>query len=122
MSAPPLAEKPSREAAPVRGSLAASLIPHSRFGGAMPWVIAILTALVVIAASGGLALQNLAANARADLSGAITVQVVEADPIVRAEQAQRAAEALTAGALQFGAIAIFRLYPGATRRPNLTAH
>jgi len=95
MSAPPLAEKPSREAAPVRGSLAASLIPHSRFGGAMPWVIAILTALVVIAASGGLALQNLAANARADLSGAITVQVVEADPLVRAEQARRAAEALT---------------------------
>jgi len=95
MSAPPFAEKPSRMAAPVGSRLAASLVPSSRFGGAMPWVIALLTALVVIAAAGGLALGNLAANARADLSGAVTVQVIEADPALREAKAARAAEVLT---------------------------
>ncbi|KPP87389.1 ABC transporter permease [Erythrobacter sp. HL-111] len=96
MTTPPLAEKPSRRAAPVGARLAASLIPSSRFGGAMPWVIALLTALVVIAAAGGLALGNLAANARADLSGAVTVQVIEADPAAREAGAERAARILTA--------------------------
>ncbi|NBC88859.1 MAG: cell division protein [Alphaproteobacteria bacterium] len=95
MSAPPLAEKPSRKAAPVAARLAASLIPTSRFGGAMPWVIALFTALVVIAAAGGLALGNLAANARADLSGAVTVQMVESDPALREEKTARAAAVLT---------------------------
>ncbi|MEE4206839.1 MAG: cell division protein [Erythrobacter sp.] len=95
MIAPPLAEKPSRKAAPVGSRLAASLIPSSRFGGAMPWVIALLTALVVIAAAGGLALGNLTASARADLSGAVTVQVIEADPSLRESKAARAAAILT---------------------------
>jgi cell division transport system permease protein len=95
MSAPPLASKPSRKAAPVGSRLAASLVPTSRFGGAMPWVIALLTALVVIAAAGGLALGNLVDNARADLAGAVTVQVIEADPAAREAKAERAAEILT---------------------------
>ncbi|MEQ8773193.1 MAG: cell division protein [Erythrobacter sp.] len=99
MIAPPLADKPSREAAPVGSRLAASLIPTSRFGGAMPWVIALFTALVVIAAAGGLALDNLAGNARAQLSGAVTVQVVEAEPALREQKAARAAEILTEEAL-----------------------
>jgi cell division transport system permease protein len=49
---------------------------------------------VVIAAAGGLALRNLAENARADLSDAVTVQIVEADPERRNEQARAAAAAL----------------------------
>ncbi|MEM9311056.1 MAG: cell division protein [Pseudomonadota bacterium] len=74
---------------------AARLLPRSRFGGPIPWVIAILIALMVIAAAGGLALRNLADNARADLSGAVTVQIIEANPQIRAERVQAAASALT---------------------------
>lgn len=99
MSAPPLAEKPSRRAAPVGARLAGSLIPQSRFGGAMPWVIALLTALVVIAAAGGLALGNLAGDARSELSGMVTVQVVESDAALRESKAARAAEILAGQAL-----------------------
>lgn len=73
---------------------AARLLPQMRFGGPIPWVIAILVALVVIAAAGGLALRNLADNARADLSGAVSVQIIEANPQTRAERAQAAAAAL----------------------------
>lgn len=73
---------------------AARLLPKTRFGGPIPWVIAILIALVVIAAAGGLALRSLADNARADLSDAVTVQIIEADPQIRSERAQAAAAAL----------------------------
>ncbi|MEO0590695.1 MAG: FtsX-like permease family protein [Pseudomonadota bacterium] len=73
---------------------AARLLPKTRFGGPIPWVIAILIALVVIAAAGGLALRNLADNARADLSDAVSVQIIEANPQTRSERAQAAASAL----------------------------
>jgi cell division transport system permease protein len=72
------------------------LLPATRFGGPIPWVIAILIALVVIAAAGGLSLRNLAENARTDLAGAVTVQIIEADPEERARQAAAAADALGA--------------------------
>ncbi|MEE4289642.1 MAG: cell division protein [Erythrobacter sp.] len=72
----------------------ARLLPRSRAGGPIPWVIAILIALVVIAAAGGLALRNLAENARADLAGALTVQIVEANPQIRNARAEAAAEVL----------------------------
>lgn len=84
-----------RQAKRLKGSVAARLLPQTRFGGPIPWVIAILIALVVVAAAGGLALRNLAENARADLSGAVTVQIVEANPSQRAEQADSVAKALT---------------------------
>lgn len=61
----------------------------------MPWVIAIMIALTVMAASAGLALGNLADRARADLSGALTVQIVEANAETRTALAKRAAEILT---------------------------
>jgi cell division transport system permease protein len=73
---------------------AAQLLPQNRFGGPIPWVIAILIALVVIAGAGGLALRNLADNARADLSEALTVQIIEANPQTREERAGAAAAAL----------------------------
>ena len=84
----------SSEVPPINPKQAARLLPQTRFGGPIPWVIAILIALVVIAAAGGLALSNLADNARADLSDAVTVQILEADPETRAEKARNAANAL----------------------------
>lgn len=79
---------------PFRGKSAAQLIPDARLAGPMPWVIAIMVALTVIAAAGGLALNNLATNARADLAGGATVQILEAAPAERERQAQAAALAL----------------------------
>lgn len=84
----------TNETSQISARQAARLLPKARFGGPIPWVIAILIALVVITAGGGLALINLTGNARADLSGALTVQIIEADPQVRAKRAQAAADAL----------------------------
>jgi len=83
------------EVAPINAKQAARLLPQTRFGGPIPWVIAILIALVVIAAAGGLALRNLADNARADLSEAVTVQIIEANSVTRNERTEAAAAALT---------------------------
>lgn len=72
------------------GGDAARILPQARLSGPMPWVIAIMTALTVIALAGGLALANLADNARAEIAGGLTVQVVEADPATRDRQAENA--------------------------------
>jgi cell division transport system permease protein len=61
----------------------------------MPWVIAIMIALTVIAAAGGLALANLAHAARAELAGGITVQIVEAGAPERDRQAEVAVAILS---------------------------
>ncbi len=101
MSTPPLAKNLGRSdsakaSLPLRRREAANLVPQTRLGGPIPWVIAIMIALVVVAAAGGLALSNLANNARADLSGAVTVQIVEADADLRAQKAADAATLLIA--------------------------
>ena len=64
------------------------LVPHSRLAGPMPWVIAIMIALTVIAAAAGLALYNLGANARAEIAGGFTVQILEGAPAERSRQAE----------------------------------
>lgn len=64
----------------------AGILPQARLAGPMPWVIAIMTALTVIAAAAGLALSNLAGNARAEIAGGVTVQIVEAAPSARDRQ------------------------------------
>ena len=89
----PAGPEPRGEA--MRGAKAAPLLPAARFAGPIPWVIAILIALVVIAAAGGLTLGNLANNARADLSAAVTVQVIEANPDLRAARGADAVRVLT---------------------------
>lgn len=66
------------------------LVPQTRLSGPMPWVIAIMVALTVIAAAGGLALRNAAAATRSELAGGITIQIVEARPEERARQAKAA--------------------------------
>lgn len=66
------------------------LLPDLRPGSPMPWVLAIVIALTVIAAASGLALRNAAAAARSDLAGAVTVQIVSAAPDARNHQADAA--------------------------------
>ena len=69
------------------GERAAQLLPQTRLAGPMPWVIAIMVSLMVVAAAGGLALNNMASGARAELAGGVTVQFLEANAELREEQA-----------------------------------
>ncbi|MDE1916418.1 MAG: cell division protein [Sphingomonadales bacterium] len=70
------------------------LVPQARLSGPMPWVIAIMVALTAIAAVTGLALRNIALAAAADLSGGVTVQVMEAPGEGRGHQVDAALDAL----------------------------
>jgi cell division transport system permease protein len=63
------------------------LLPEAQLTGPMPWVIAIMIALTVVAAASGLALRNAARTASADLEGGVTVQIVTAAPAERMRQA-----------------------------------
>jgi len=74
----------------------AELVSQARLSGLMPWVIAIMVALTVIALAAGLALRNAAQATTAELEGGITVQIVEASPVRRAEQARAGVELLRA--------------------------
>ena len=98
-AAPPLSAEtaePDEAAIPAPpGKSAAQLLPPTRFAGPIPWVIAILIALVVITAAGGLALRNLVTSAEANLSAAVTVQVIEPNADLRAERGAAAVKALT---------------------------
>jgi len=94
-SPPEGVEAQGAPAASLRRSGAPPLLPARRLSGPMPWVIAILIALVVIAAAGGLALKNLAAGARAELASALSVQVIEPDPELRAARSAEAVRLLT---------------------------
>jgi len=80
---------------------AAKIVPQARMSGPIPWVIAIMVALMAIAAAGGLALRNTGEAAARELSGGITVQIVEARPAERARQAA-------------GAVALLRRVRGAS--------
>ena len=66
---PAIKDSTARGLNPFRGERAAQLVPQARLAGPMPWVIAIMVALTVIAAAGGLALGNVAETARAELAG-----------------------------------------------------
>ncbi len=77
------------------GERRSQLVPQARLVGPMPWVIAIMIALTTIAAAGGLALANLSAAARAELSGGLTVQIVEADAAERSRQTELAVSILS---------------------------
>lgn len=90
-----------------RAGAEAQLIPQARLSGPMPWVIAIMVALTVIAAGAGLALRNTASAARSTLDGGITVQIVEA----RAEERARQTEAALAHLRQVPGIVALRHVP-----------
>lgn len=72
------------------GGRQAELVPQARLSGPIPWVIAIMVALMTIAGAGGLALRNTANQAASELSGGITVQIIEARSEERARQSAAA--------------------------------
>lgn len=80
---------PIRRNAPRFGD-SARILQQARIAGPMPWVIAIMIALTVMAAAAGLALNNIAGSARDEIAGGITVQIVEGAPVERDRQAERA--------------------------------
>lgn len=78
----------------VTGAGEPELVPQSRLSGPMPWVIAIMVAMTVIAMAAGLALRNTVVSARAGLEGGLTVQIVEARPAQRQSQSKAAMQRL----------------------------
>jgi cell division transport system permease protein len=63
------------------------LLPEGRLTGPMPWVLAIMMFLTVLAAAAGLGLGNAARSLNSDISNRITIQIVEANPDFRDAQA-----------------------------------
>jgi len=72
------------------GSADRRLLPEGRLAGPMPWVIAIMMFLTVLAAAAGLGLGGAARSLGADIGNRATVQIVEANPDRREAQARRA--------------------------------
>jgi cell division transport system permease protein len=68
------------------------LLPEGRLAGPMPWVIAIMMFLTVLAAAAGLGLGGAAASLGAGLGNRVTVQVLEPNPDRREVEAERALE------------------------------
>ena len=62
------------------------VLPEGRFAGPMPWVIAIMMFLAVLAAAAALAISHAAGAMQGAIAGRITVQLVEANPDLRARQ------------------------------------
>jgi cell division transport system permease protein len=70
-------------------------LPESKWGGgALPWVIGMMTFLVALALAGGISMSNATSSMTAALSRTFTVQIVEANPELRREQAETAASLL----------------------------
>ena len=65
------------------GAVGRGLLPEGRLTGPMPWVLAIMMFLTVLAAAAGLGLGNAARSLNANVGNRITVQIVEANPDVR---------------------------------------
>ncbi|QAY76908.1 ABC transporter permease [Sphingosinicella sp. BN140058] len=70
------------------------LLPEGRLSGPMPWVIAIMMFLTVLAAAAGLGLGSAAASLDRDTGTRATIQIVEANPDRREAQAQAAMAAI----------------------------
>jgi cell division transport system permease protein len=76
------------------GAAERGLLPEGRLAGPMPWVIAIMMFLTVLAAAAGLGLAGAATRLADQIGGRITIQIVEANPQARQAQADAAAEAV----------------------------
>lgn len=66
-----------------------SLLPQGRLTGPMPWVIAIMMFLTVLASAAGIALNYGARSLNADVSDRITIQIAEADAELRGRAVRR---------------------------------
>jgi len=85
------------------------LFPEGRVTGPMPWVIAIMMFLTVLAAAAGLALSAGADRIEEQVGSRVTVQIVEPNPEQRAAQARTAAATLR----RLGGVAAVRPVPDA---------
>jgi cell division transport system permease protein len=65
------------------------LLPEGRLAGPMPWVIAIMMFLTVLAAAAGLALGSATRGLSADLAGRVTIQLPEPSAEIREAQVKR---------------------------------
>ncbi len=72
----------------------ARLLPEGRLAGPMPWIIGIMMFLTVLAAAAGMSLSRAARTLDSDLSGRVTVQVVEANAARRAAQVRALSDQL----------------------------
>jgi cell division transport system permease protein len=72
------------------------LLPEGRLSGPMPWVIAIMIFLTVLAAAAALGLGGAANSLDADIGQRVTVQIVEANPDAREAQSRAALQLLQA--------------------------
>lgn len=70
------------------------LIPEGRLSGPMPWVIAIMIFLMVLATAAGLAFSEAARSVSDDLSTRVTVQIVEANSDFKNRQSRDVAASL----------------------------
>jgi cell division transport system permease protein len=84
------------------------LLPEGRLAGPMPWVIAIMMFLTVLAAAAGLGLGTAASSLSANVGQRLTVQLVEANPDRREAEAAAAVKTLQG---MSGVAAVRRLAP-----------
>lgn len=85
----------------------ARLLPEGRMAGPMPWVIAIIMFLTVLAAATGISLARSARGLDAELAGRVTIQIVEANAAKRDAQADAATRELG----RLAAVESFRRVP-----------
>ncbi len=71
-----------------------SLLPEGRMSGPMPWVIAIMMFLTILAAATGLSLTRAAGSISSAIAGRMTVQVMDANADRRAAQARAVEQTL----------------------------
>lgn len=91
---PALASGVARGWRTLSGMGSTELVPQARLSGPMPWVVAIMVALTVIAAAAGFALRNVADTVEDELAGGVTVQIVEAGAAAREAQTNAALDVL----------------------------
>jgi cell division transport system permease protein len=66
------------------------LLPEGRAAGPMPWVIAIMVFLTVLAAAAGIGLASAARALDDQIAGRVTIQIVQADAETREAEARSA--------------------------------
>jgi cell division transport system permease protein len=70
------------------------LLPEGRLAGPMPWVIAIMMALTVLATAAGLAIGKAAQGLGDNLAGRVTIQIAEPDARLRQAESRAVLGAL----------------------------